>query len=120
MVSFLALVGCRSNPVLNIDDSPITANGKYQIEDVKKAIIQAGVGLGWKMIENTPGQILGTLAVREHVAVVTITYDKSKYSIKYKDSTNLKYDGTNIHSNYNGWIQRLDQQINAKLSGLGL
>ena len=38
------------------------------------------------------------------------------YSILYRDSNNLDYDGVNIHSNYNGWVQRLSAEINAQLS----
>jgi hypothetical protein len=52
------------------------------------------------------------------MAKIDIMYDKTKYSIHYKDSKNLNYDGTNIHTNYNGWIQRLDQTIQAQLTGM--
>jgi len=85
------------------------------MEDVKNAILRAGAGLSWAMRENKPGYITGTLTLREHFAVVDIKYDTQKYSILYKDSKNLKYDGTNIHNNYNGWVQRLNQAIQAQL-----
>jgi hypothetical protein len=32
------------------------------------------------------------------------------------DSTNLNYDGTNIHRNYNGWITNLDKAIRSQLT----
>ncbi len=116
LATFL-VAGCRTAPVMNIEDSPITVTGgKYTQDDVRKAIIRAGTSLGWKMKDIKPGHMEGTLLIRSHMAKVDIFYDKNKYSIKYKDSSNLNYDGTNIHSNYNGWVQNLDRAIQAQLS----
>jgi hypothetical protein len=112
------LGGCRTSPVLNIDDAAISVGGNYTQTDVKKAIIRAGTSLGWQMKAEEPGRIQGTLNLRTHVAIIDILYDKSKYSIKYKDSKNLNYDGTNIHSNYNGWIERLNKNIQVQLSNM--
>lgn len=112
------LAGCRSNPVYNVDDAPIQVSGNYSADDVKKAIIRAGAGLGWIMKEKKSGLISGTLYLRTHVAIIDIRYTKKAYSITYKDSQNLDYDGTNIHKNYNGWVQNLNRQIQAQLSAL--
>jgi hypothetical protein len=68
------------------------------------------------MQQTNPGNVAGTLVVRDHKAVVDVNYDLKSYSIKYKDSTNLSYNGTSIHSNYNGWIQNLDKAIRTQLS----
>lgn len=115
----LALVGCRSNPVYNVEGTPIsTSTSGYSLRDVRDAIQQAGVSLGWQMQDVKPGLIVGTLYLRDHMAQVEIPYSRSSYSILYKDSQNLNYDGANIHSNYNGWIQRLNGAINAQLSRL--
>ena len=73
---------------------------------------------GWQMVPKGPGNIEGTLILREHRAVVDVRYDTKTYSIKYKDSSNLQYDGASIHKNYNGWIQNLDNGIRARLTGL--
>ena len=130
------MTGCRTSPVYNIQDQHVTTNiDNHTEEDVKKAIIRAGGGLGWKMNADKPGHVLGTLFLRSHIAIVDITYDLNKYSITYKDSTNLDYeaagqqatdaDGSSyvneteiIHSNYNGWIQNLDRAIQAQLGAL--
>ncbi len=112
----VAMAGCKSTPVFNVEDqSVITGNSRASMDDVKNAILRAGAGLGWTMRENKPGHITGTLMLRKHMAVVDIKYDTQKYGILYKDSKNLDYDGTNIHKNYNGWIQRLNQAIQAQL-----
>ena len=118
MLGVFMLGGCRTAPVLNIDNAAISVNGNYTQADVKKAIIRAGTSLGWQMKEQEPGRLKGTLFLRTHEAIIQILYDKSKYSIKYVDSKNLDYDGTNIHSNYNGWIENLNRNIKVQLSNL--
>jgi hypothetical protein len=119
-VLVLLLVGCRASvPVYNVTDAPVAASKPNPtLEDVGKAILRAGGTLGWQMKETKPGQILGTLYLRTHMAVVDVNYTTKSYSIMYKDSTDLNYDGTNIHANYNGWIQNLDKAIRAQLSNL--
>ncbi len=121
----LALVGCRGGgQIYNVKDAPVTTvTGKeVSLDQVTKAIVQAGSGLGWTMTVSKPGYIIGTLNIRSHTAVVEIPYTTKTYSILYKDSTNLKYDPKEqtIHRNYKGWIERLDTAIKSQLSGLGL
>jgi hypothetical protein len=112
------LVSCAT-PVMNVDSSPINISSpSYDLEDVTKAIQTAGVSRGWRMKEQTPGHIIGTLHVRSHMAQVDIIYSLDEYSITYKSSTNLDYDGTNIHRNYNSWVRNLDNDIQARLSTL--
>ena len=116
IVLTMALIGCKTAPVFNVTDAPINASEKATAEDIKKAILSAGASLGWQMKEVEPGHIVGNLFLRKHSAVVDIPYSKESYSITYKDSTELKYDGSNIHSNYNGWIENLNRAIQARLS----
>ena len=59
------------------------------------------------MKEQAEDEIIGTLNLRTPMA---------KFSIKYLDSADPGYDGTNIHNNYNGWIQSLDKSIQVQLS----
>lgn len=114
----LLFAGCRSAPVYNVSSAPVVTAKKATLEEVGRAITRAGVGLGWQMVPREPGKMEGVLVLRTHRAVVDITYDTATYSIKYKDSSELQYDGTNIHSNYNGWIQNLDKAIRAQLSAI--
>jgi hypothetical protein len=114
----LLAVGCRIAPIYNVNGDAIAANKpNLTMSDVRGAIIQAGAELGWQMKPTAPGIIVGTLQLRDHVAVVDITYDTKSYSINYKDSSNLQYDAAKgeIHKNYNGWIQNLESRIRAKL-----
>lgn len=123
MVGLLLLVvsvGCRSSAIYNVVDSPITTASGHErsMEEVRSAIIEAGKSLNWSMSSVAPGHIVATQNVRSHQAVADITYDTKKYSITYKNSSNLKYnaDSKTIHSNYNSWIQNLDNAIRSRLS----
>ena len=124
-IVLVAVMGCRGGgQIYQVKDAPIqTATGKEpSMEDVQKAIIAAGAGLGWQMQVAKPGEIIGTLNVRSHQAVVSIPYTTKKYSILYKDSNNLKYDSEKqtIHENYSGWVQRLDGAIRSRLTAAGM
>lgn len=109
----VGVAACRTSPVYNVENAQFISEAQ-SLEQADKAIKAAGAGLGWQMKTTKPGHIVATLPIRSHLAVVDITYDRTQYNIRYKDSNNLKYDGTNIHSNYNGWIQNLQAAITAQ------
>ena len=113
----LFLIGCRSAPVTDISNAPInTADGKApSLSLISKEIIEAGTSLGWQMKKEKPGHIIATLFLRDHMVKVDVIYTNTEYSITYKDSSNMGYDGTNIHSNYNSWIQNLSNNINTQV-----
>lgn len=116
-VLLFAAAGCRTAPIYNVQDATIVASTSkpLKLADVGKAIVRAGGSLGWIMKIEKPGHIVGTLHLRTHMAQIDVNYTTKSYSITYRNSENLNYDGTNIHSNYNGWIQRLNQNINVQL-----
>src|SRR6476660_7965502 len=106
IVMVTAVAGCTSAPIANVNDAPVTASsGKaLSLEQVRGAIVRAGGALGWRMADEGPNKLIGTLQVRTHTAVVEIPYSATSYSIKYRSSVNLEERGGNIHKNYNGWI----------------
>jgi len=116
LASLIAVAGCRSAPVQNVKNAPVNASkDNVTREDVREAIIRAGTRLGWRMRKESSGHLIGTLNIRDHQAQVDIDYTTSDYDITYRDSRNLEYDGEQIHSNYNGWIQNLDKEIRNEL-----
>ena len=120
-LAVIMLAGCATpTPVRNISAEPVVAPAgrAVSLDEVGKAILRAGGTLGWQMKQVEPGYILGTLKLRSHIAVVDVRYTTQNYSVTYKDSTNLNYDGTNIHNNYNGWISNLDRAIKTQLANL--
>ncbi|MEN8168586.1 MAG: hypothetical protein ABFR65_14065, partial [Pseudomonadota bacterium] len=66
LVFTLGLLGCRTAPVYNVEQSPIDVSAQATLKDIKKSIMQSGVGLGWQMKETEPGLITGTLYLRDH------------------------------------------------------
>jgi hypothetical protein len=117
-IAAVGLAGCRMAPVMDVVDAPVvepSGGQKLTADQVKIAIERAGATLGWQIKEVQPFLLQGTLVLREHVAEVNIPYSAQRYSIVYKDSKNLQYDGKNIHSNYNGWVQNLDKAIKVQM-----
>jgi hypothetical protein len=115
-----ALAACTIQPIYNVKGAPVeTPGGKPPtLAEVEKAVVRAGTALGWKMQPVRPGVMVGTITLRRHTAIVDVTFDTRTFNITYKDSVELDYDGTNIHRNYNGWIQNLDKGIRAQLLNL--
>ena len=118
VVGLLLLAACRANPLYNVESAPLNAPEGATISQVTEAVKQAGLGLGWQMKPEKEGQMTGRLSLRTHVAVVDIIYDTKKYSIYYLDSTNLNYDGQNIHTNYNNWVRNLSNAILVQVSAI--
>src|SRR3954469_20728245 len=87
VLAALLLGACAAGtPVRDVIEAPVvTTKANPSMEDVRQAILRAGTGLTWQMKPDRPGHILGTLALRTHVAVVDIDYNQKFYSIKYKD-----------------------------------
>ena len=118
LLAGLALASCRGTPVYNVTSATMASPPGATQEQVAIAIKRAGLSKGWQMIDKGPSEIEGRLNLRSHLAVVSITFDTKQFSITYKDSNNLKYDGSTIHRNYNGWVQNLEQAILAQTVGL--
>lgn len=104
------VAGCRVVPVQNVTDAPFTREAP-SLEVAARAITVAGANLGWQVTEEEPGHLIGRLPLRTHLAIVDIYHDRETYSIQYKDSANLRYDGQNIHANYARWIANLQKGI---------
>lgn len=116
---FLAvIVGCRAGgQVYEVKDAPIETAKPLSLDQVQKAIIDAGIKQTWIMTPVKPGELLGEYNVQSHQIHVLIPYTTKQYSILYKDSSNLRYDPVKrtIHVNYAKWIERLDNEIKARL-----
>lgn len=114
-----SIVGCRAGgQVYEVKDAPIETAKPLTLDQVQKAIIDAGIKQTWIMTPVKPGEMLGEFNVQSHQIHVLIPYTTKNYSILYKDSSNLKYDeaAQTIHENYASWIQRLDGAIRSRLS----
>jgi type IV pilus biogenesis protein CpaD/CtpE len=109
--------GCTSRPIHNVTAEPVVVTpGKTPTEAaVRDAILRAGTGLGWTMRPAAPGVVNGTIHLRTHTAVIDVEYTTKSYNIVYRSSENLDYRDGQIHKNYNGWIENLDNAIRREL-----
>jgi len=114
LIVTVGLAACRTAPIYNVESEKFA--GTATLGERAEQIKRAGAGLGWIMDEVRPGVIQATLNIRTHQAVTLINYTPTTFSIHYESSSNLKYDGNQIHSNYNGWIQNLEHAIVAQSS----
>jgi hypothetical protein len=114
LFALLLLAGCATVPVYNVQNAPIP-DKNLTMEQVERAIVRAGVGLGWRMDPVAPGKMRGTLHLRRHVIVVGISYDTKSFSINYESSENMNYENGQIHKNYNSWVQNLERDIQRNL-----
>ena len=117
-----AVVGCRSGgQVYEVRDAQVESAKPLTLDQVQKAIIDAGIKQTWIMTPIKPGEMLGEYNVQSHQIHVLIPYTTKNYSILYKDSSNLRYDPVKrtIHVNYAKWIERLDNEIKARLKMAG-
>jgi len=115
----LAIGGCaRSGAAIqNVNDMPVAGSVKpLSAAEVRSAIIAAGAGLGWQVVDAGPGNLAGTIALRAHTAVVDIPYSANKYSIVYKSSVNLNEKDGSIHPNYNSWVVNLNNAIRQEIA----
>ena len=111
--------GCRTTaPILTVTNAPLGSppGSKVSLEEVSRAIWAAGKRLGWEIQEVRPGELTGTLKLRQHLAVVAITHDTSTFSIKYQNSVNLRYQDNEIHRQYNNWVNNLSKGIQAEMA----
>lgn len=109
-------LGCRLAPIGNVENAAVRMKKTdYTLEDVRKAITRAGLLTGWQMEPLGPGTLLATYVQPDYAASVTISYSRTSYSIRYRNSRNLDYKAGRIHENYNVWVQSLDEAIRSEL-----
>lgn len=118
LICSVLLAACAAQPIYSVPDQPITTSKSLKHDEVRAAIGRGAARYGWKVRDEGPNTVVATIDLRTHHAEVTIKYDTRNYSIEYKDSNNLNYDGAHIHHAYNGWIHNLQKGINAELSAI--
>jgi hypothetical protein len=109
VLTALFVAGCRTQPVYDVPSRRIGSG--HDLEEVGRRIEAAVLDRGWQAERVRPGEMIATLDIRRHRAVVTILYDASQFSIRYRDSDVLMYDGEKIHRNYNHWVHNLERRI---------
>lgn len=135
-LSYLVLLtACAERPhMVDIPVAAVRTNKELVTDqDVKEAITRASLTTGWSIDDDAPGRLIATKTEDDRTAILTIGYQMSMYSIRYKDSKNLKYtrkpvsdlaggihdpDYATIDQKYNDWVRSLDRAIQSELSGM--
>lgn len=115
LLLFVSLtLACKTAPVHDVNQSNVPPG--FSIAEVGEIIESAAWRRGWSVVRQDPGHMVASIFVRgRHGASVDIMFDEAAFSIRYRDSENLRYDGKRIHRNYNGWIVRLEKTIRKDL-----
>lgn len=122
-------------PIVNHNNVaiPVSADRQIPVDQIKQAFIAGGARLGWVFSDSGERQLTGNLNVRnKHSVTIEVNIEPASYSIKYKDSTNMKYgvekkyvmekgnasiqDVAVIHPFYNNWIDNLIYEVNLELA----
>ena len=108
----VAVGACRQAPLQQVIAGEFAGRGTGATR--ADQIRRAGASQGWVMDSRGPGLLRGTLERRGQRAVVDIPFDSQRFTIRYVRSANLNYDGANISSDYNSYVQRLHRAIVAQ------
>ena len=115
----LVLVGACNESLRPIETAQLAGPPGVTLDSVTEAIKQAGVRRGWKMNVTEPGAMDAELNVaNKHYVKVLIEYDTKKYSINYRDSKNMGYNGVSIHWKYHDWVNNLKRAIKQEMDKL--
>ncbi len=108
----LLLAAC-TRPIIHVENIGLSIPSSVDVtmEKVEIAIFRAAADGGWSIRQLEPGRLEAEIRGRNYKAVVWITHDTRSFSIIYKDSRNLDYDGTLIRWRYNNWIVKLRKSI---------
>ena len=105
----------RSVPIQSYGNANLGTYGDFTAAQVGDAIINGGASIGWRMNKVSPELITATITERRHSVTVEIRYSAKEYTIKYRDSVNMRAEGGMIHSSYNRWVERLHRNIEAAI-----
>ena len=111
-MAVLLLAAC-TRPIIHIENVGLSIPGSVDVtmQKVETAIFKGAGDQGWSIQQREPGRLEAEIRGRRQKAVVWITHDTNSFSIIYKDSRNLDYDGTLIKRSYNSLILKLRKSI---------
>ena len=110
---FLVVGGIRPlEPVLEIRNESLLLKDTFSLAEIEPAIIQAAERRRWKIEKLGPGRLKGKLNSRNRFDLtVEITFTTTTVSIRYLDSRQLEFNGSDIHWKANKWMRDLRTSI---------
>lgn len=104
-------------PVQTYENISIAQHNK-SADEVGPAIERALLSRNWVVTARRPGEIDASLIGAEFRANITVPYSGASYSLRYRDSEGLDYDGQNIHRHYHNWMVNLQVSIERELASV--
>lgn len=114
----LLTMAFRQKPL--IDPPPIAVPAGLSAVQVGKAVKGGLIGRGWAVTAEQADGVDATLTGNDYTAKIHVAFDTKQVSIRYVDSSNLKYEVKKngqrmIHTNYMGWMRYLSDDIGRNL-----
>lgn len=116
MAVFLCGCGIKNSIVKRPMDTPVIMvsplNSRISNEQIRQIIVGACSKHGWAVNNATSSNVEATLNHQgKETVTVDIPYSRDKVEIRYKSSTNMRFDGNKIHRSYNRWVKNLEVDI---------
>lgn len=120
-VAGFILAACATQPVYNVENRAIPVQAqKLSLQQVEKAIVDAGTKRAWIMKSEGPGKLSAVQNNGKHVANIVITFDQKAFSIREAGTSNIRREEDKIHPRYNSWIHNLENDIQASLAAAAI
>lgn len=124
VVAVPATAGRASMIVVNHENVQLAnaAGQPASADQIRRAFESAATARGWKITHEAPGRMLASFNKQnKHMISCEITYSAGVFSLKYRDSLNMRYqpagDGQGtIHPYYNKWVDFLIEDARAALA----
>lgn len=90
------------------------------LAQMQGAIETTARDLGWQLSDVKSGSFTGerNWDANKHKIAVGVIYDEKSFSIRYKDSKNMSFNGSSIHHTYNDMVSALQDNIKTNVSKL--
>ncbi|WP_025899184.1 hypothetical protein [Sneathiella glossodoripedis] len=115
MVALVTLAGCVVKPIYNVENRAFSTEEIIPLDDIQRRIKLVGAERGWSFEDVAPGHMIGRVGTYKHNAKVDLYFNQKTFSIKYKESYNLKATDSTIHHRYNRWIEMLERDLVTKI-----
>lgn len=120
--AFFFIAACATEQMHKVDkvDYGYYTKKSLTMEKVRTTIEQTATRNGWQLSDQKDGSFMGKRewGGGKHNIVVDVIYDLRKFSINYRDSHQMRYDGSWIHNSYNRMVQKLEEDIMAAVNAL--
>lgn len=111
------VAGCAS-VMQPIENRPLKPPAGATVEQVGESIFLAVRHRKWAARKIAPGHIEAQYTKWRHKVVVDVIFDTKKFSVRYKDSENMRFTGRTIHNRYNEWTAKLADLISARVRNM--